>query len=77
MTRYVGLDVHKEVVQACVLDKDGRRLESRRLPCTKESLEAFARERLQPGDRVALEATTNTWAVVALLRPQRRRGRRG
>jgi transposase len=69
MTRYVGLDVHKEVVQACVLDQDGRWLESRRLPCTKESLEAFARERLRAEDRVALEATTNTWAVVALLRP--------
>ena len=30
---------------------------------------AFARQRLQPEDQIALEATTNTWAVVALLRP--------
>ena len=69
MIRYVGLDVHKDVVQACIIDEQGRRLESHRLPCTKESLEAFARERLSSTDHVALEATTNTWAVVALLRP--------
>ena len=69
MIRYVGLDVHKEVVQASIIDEQGRRLESHRLPCTKESLEAFARERLSPTDHLALEATTNTWAVVALLRP--------
>ena len=69
MIRYIGLDVHKDVVQACLIDEQGRRLESHRLPCTKESLEAFARERLCATDHVALEATTNTWAVVALLRP--------
>lgn len=69
MTRYVGLDVHKDVVQACLIDEQGRRLKSHRLPCTRECLEAFARERLSPTDHVALEATTNTWAVVALLRP--------
>ena len=69
MIRYVGLDVHKDVVQACLIDEQGQRLESHRLPCTKESLEAFARERLRPTDHIALEATTNTWAVVALLRP--------
>ena len=69
MIRYVGLDVHKEVVQASIIDEQGRRLESHRLPCTRESLEAFARERLSPTDHLALEATTNTWAVVALLRP--------
>ena len=69
MIRYIGLDVHKEVVQASIIDEQGQRLESHRLPCTKESLEAFARERLLLTDHVALEATTNTWAVVALLRP--------
>lgn len=69
MIRYVGLDVHKDVVQACLVDEQGHRLESHRLPCTKECLEAFARERLLSTDHLALEATTNTWAVVALLRP--------
>ena len=69
MIRYVGLDVHKDVVQACLIDEQGRQRESHRLPCTKESLEAFARERLRATDYIALEATTNTWAVLALLRP--------
>ena len=69
MIRYVGLDVHKDVVQASFIDEQGRQLESHQLPCTKENLEAFARERRRATDYVALEATTNTWAVVALLRP--------
>jgi len=32
-------------------------------------LEEFSRRYLQPTDRVALEATTNTWAVVNVLKP--------
>jgi len=32
-------------------------------------LSAFAHEHLQPEDHVALEATTNTWAIVAKLKP--------
>ena len=39
------------------------------MSCLCLSLLAFARERLRPEDQIALEATTNTWAVVALLRP--------
>ena len=69
MTRYVGLDLHKHVVQASLINEEGKRLESYRIACTQESLLAFARERLRPEDQIALEATTNTWAVVASLRP--------
>ena len=36
---------------------------------TRPNLEAFIRERLQPEDRVVLEATTNTWAVVDAIEP--------
>src|SRR5437868_610177 len=68
-TRYVGLDVHREVVQACILDAHGRCLERHRFELTRPNLEAFIRERLRLQDRVALEATTNTWAVVELLEP--------
>jgi transposase len=68
-TRYVGLDVHREVLQACILDAEGRRLERHRLDLTRPNLEAFVRERLRPHDRVVLEATTNTWAVVELIEP--------
>ena len=69
MTRYVGLDLHKHIVQASLINEEGKRLESHRFACTQESLLAFARERLRPEDQIALEATTNTWAVAALLRP--------
>jgi transposase len=68
-TRYVGLDVHREVLQACILDAQGRLLERHRFELTRPNLEAFIRERLRPQDRVALEATTNTWAVVDVIEP--------
>jgi transposase len=68
-TRFVGLDVHREVLQACILDAQGRLVERHRFDLTRPNLEAFIRERLRPQDRVVLEATTNTWAVVELLEP--------
>jgi transposase len=69
MVRFVGLDVHKRVVEACVLDAEGRVLLRHRFDLTRESLEAFATKTLTREDRVALEATTNTWAVVGILKP--------
>jgi transposase len=67
--RYVGLDVHKRVIEACLLAADGTVLRRDRLAMSRGYLETFAREVLRPTDRVALEATTNTWAVVGVLRP--------
>jgi transposase len=67
--RYVGLDVHKQFIEVCILDASGRVLRRCRTGCRRDELETFARTTLQPTDRVALEATTNTWSVVALLRP--------
>jgi transposase len=64
----VGLDVHKREVEAAILDDQGRLLHRERFPCTREALETFAARRLTRADRVALEATTNTWAVVAVLK---------
>lgn len=69
MLRFVGLDVHRRVVEACVIDQAGRVVLRHRFPCTREDLERFARERLASTDRVALEATINTWAVVAIIKP--------
>src|SRR5262249_47626001 len=40
-----------------------------RTGCLRPELEAFARAHLKRTDRVALEATTNTWAVADVLRP--------
>lgn len=70
MLRFVGLDVHKRVLQICIVDAEGKTLFTQRLEgFDRERLIEFARQRLQPHDRVALEATTNTWAVTRLLRP--------
>lgn len=70
MLRFVGLDVHKRVLQICVIDAAGKILLKERLQdFDREKLLEFARTKLTPHDRVALEATTNTWAVARLLRP--------
>jgi transposase len=69
MVRYVGLDVHKRVVQACALAADGEVLFEKRFDLSPMTLVEFAQAQLRPTDRVALEATTNTWAIVDLLTP--------
>ncbi len=69
MIRFAGLDVHKRVVEAAIIDDRGDILSRARFDCTREALEAFARRQLAKTDRVALEATTNTWGVVAVLKP--------
>jgi transposase len=68
MPRHVGLDVHKSFAQVCILTEAGETREMR-VPCTRDQLELFAKFELRPSDRVALEATTNTWAVVRAIEP--------
>jgi transposase len=67
--RYIGMDLHKELVVICIIDKAGKVLQRQRCPCTREGLEQFGRRYLYATDKVALEATTNTWEVVAILKP--------
>ena len=69
MIRYVGLDVHKEFIEVCVIDRKGNVLSRSRADCRRESLVEFAKTQLRKTDCVALEATTNTWPVVEILRP--------
>lgn len=69
MIRYIGLDVHKRFVEYCVLDAAGKKLTRGQVPCVRSSLETFATKILRPTDHAALEASTNTWSVVAILRP--------
>jgi len=38
---YVGLDVHKEFCQACVMDVSGKVLSNDRIPSTVEGLDEF------------------------------------
>jgi transposase len=67
--RFVGLDLHKRTVEACVLDEKGRVLGRHSVACDRAALTAFAAEHLTPADRLAVEATTNTWAVADILKP--------
>lgn len=67
--RFVGMDLHKRVLEVCIVDADGRVVLRHRLELTRERLTSFARNYLTPDDLVAVEATTNTWAVVRLLKP--------
>lgn len=67
--RYVGLDVHKRLVQAHFCDEHGGELQSIRFELTAASLSQFAHDHLGPDCTLALEATTNTWAVVDILKP--------
>jgi transposase len=66
---YIGLDVHKRVVEAVILDAQGCVVYRDRFACTRAALERFARAHLRKDDALALEATTNTWDVVAVLEP--------
>jgi transposase len=69
MVRYVGLDVHKRLVQACVLDDAGAVVLQHRFKLSRTTLVDFAQKHLSAQDRVVVEATTNTWAVVGVLKP--------
>ena len=65
MLRFVGLDVHKRVLQICIINALGKVVLKERLEnLNRQTLIEFARQHLKPHDRVALEATTNTWAVA-------------
>jgi transposase len=67
--RYVGLDVHKRVVEACFLDDRGNIVQRERFALNRQTLATFATHVLRPTDHVAFEATTNCWAVADALRP--------
>jgi transposase len=69
IVRYAGLDVHKRVVEACIVDSTGKIARRERFALNRGTLKTFATAVLRPGDRVALEATTNCWAVADVLRP--------
>lgn len=69
MARYVGLDVHKRTIAACVVDSEGRPVKRFTVDCTRAAIADFAKLHLEKDDAVALEATTNSWAVAEILEP--------
>lgn len=69
MIRYVGIDVHRRLAEVAIVDAKGRLLHRYSVACTRDSLTQFGQAELLPTDEVALEATTNSWAVARVLRP--------
>ncbi len=69
MPRFVGIDLHKRLVEVCILDPAGQVVQRLRCGTSRAELETLGRLVLRPDDQVALEATTNTWAVVRVLQP--------
>lgn len=69
MLRFVGCDVHKRTAVFSILLQDGKLFATYTIPVTREALTAFAERQLHSEDRLAMEATTNTWAVAGLLQP--------
>jgi transposase len=64
--RSIGLDVGRQSAEVAIVGPDGRTRAGGRIPMTPQGLSAFAAT-LGPDDRVVLEATTNTWAIVERL----------
>jgi len=64
---FAALDLHRSVVEALIIDDQGAPLHSSRFDATREALLAFAKRHLTPQHQLVIEATTNTWAVAALL----------
>lgn len=67
--RYVGLDVHRKTVQACIRAADDSILFEKGFECTREALQAFAKEHLFAQDHIALEATFHSWSIVDEIAP--------
>lgn len=67
--RYVGLDVHRVSVRACIRDGADRIVGEHNVDCTRDALRAFAKQHLGPKDVVALEATFHSWSIVDVLDP--------
>jgi len=65
--RYIGMDIHKDYAVIATVDRDQEVL----LPPSRvemDQLAEWAAECLTPQDEVVLEATSNAWPVVDLLR---------
>lgn len=66
--RFIGIDVHRDFCEVCVLDRVSGEVERRRVATRPAELEAFARE-LDRDDVVALETSSPATAVARVLEP--------
>lgn len=67
--RFVGVDLHKEVATFHAVSHDGASLHSGEFLVNPDAIREFATAHLLPTDSLAVEATSNTWAFVRLVRP--------
>lgn len=67
--RFIGLDLHKQSMEVCILCNRGNLISRHTVACERFAIQEFARKHLKKSDRLAVEATTNTWAVAEILRP--------
>jgi transposase len=67
--RYVGVDLHKAIATFHILSRDGKTLKTGGFDVTPESIKQFAATHLRPGDHVAVEVTSNTWAFTRMIKP--------
>jgi transposase len=67
--RFIGLDLHKRTLEVCILSEKGTVLARHSVVCERTALTRFAEEFLEETDKLAVEATTNTWIVADILRP--------
>ncbi len=64
--KYVGIDVHKKMCQAAVLDEDGTLLDEQRFPNDPEGIEEFAGKltTFRSEIRAVVESTGNLWIPI-------------
>jgi transposase len=64
--KYVGIDIHKKMCQAAVLDEDGALLDEQRFPNDPEGIEEFAGKltTFRDGIRAVVESTGNLWIQI-------------
>lgn len=66
--RFIGIDVHRDFCEVCLLVRATGEIERRRIETRPAELEAFAHE-LDEDDVVALETSNPATAVAGVLEP--------
>jgi transposase len=67
-TYYIGLDVHKKMTQACVIDDTGDVLLEKRFPTDRVGVDYLVKHLPEGGWKTALEASSCAYPLLDLLR---------
>ena len=65
MCMYIGLDVHKNYLQAAVLDDEGQLLKQERIPNSKDEIINFFQEFNKA--KIAIESSSTWYPIYQLL----------